>query len=492
MTRAPELLDPDSCEKIARFLHAAILKTQRQRADLLTEAGRAWLQATAAEAQLAKFRALLGPQPTPSAVAPAVENILGKLLLPAFKGSKPHGQILQQVQRLAIPVRILVPSRVPNASRIAPFSPTSPTLPKPSPQSLPSPLPWAGLLLVDAENMNPPEALETFLQTVGQYPIRHRLAFGNWRRLGRRDRDLYRRGYQMVHVPSGKNSADIKMAVDTSLITFQNPSIREIFICSSDTDLLHLGYALLNLGISVHCVSHRHAGWFEVLNLARQTTQQVYLESGEGADLATESAQQVMKVPTLAETGRSLKQLLAQAHRDDPDQPVTMGLLGKLFRDRHHLSASEALQANSGYKSLGQFLKAHTAFVLSPLPNSKQVVVTLKAVANDNTPAPEPTAVPSPPLCEGAPPPLLPITDAQTFEQAIIKLLWSLSSGQPDGQIRLAVLAAYFAHVHQESMSTALKRIGEPKGLPKFLAKCRSLRVQKQGEDWRIALACVS
>ncbi|PZV08190.1 MAG: hypothetical protein DCF32_05465 [Leptolyngbya sp.] len=481
MTRYPELPNPACYEIIARFLQAAILKTQQQRADLLTETARAWLQTASAEAQIARLTALLNQQPD-FPVLKTVERILAKLFIPAFQGSKAHHQIVQRVQQLAIPVRI------------ASLSPISP---KPSEHP---PLPWVGLLLVDAENMNPPEALETFLQTVGRYPIRHRLAFGNWRRLGRRDRDLYRRGYQMVHVPSGKNSADIKMAVDTSLITLQTPSIREVFICSTDTDLLHLGYALLSLGVSVHCVRHRDDGWFEVLNLARQTTQKVYFDCGEGDDPAAESAQQVIKVPTLAETGRSLKQLLTQAHQDDPDQPITIGHLGKLFRDRHRLSASEALQANSGYKTLGQFLKSHTAFVLSPLPNSKQIAVTLKPVTND-TPPPEPAIPITVPPLNGFPgseeaigavviPP--PITDAHSLEQALITLLWRLSSGQTDSQIQLSVLAAYFAHIYQESMSAALKRIGEPKGLPKFLAKCRSLKVQQQGQDWRIALACVS
>ncbi|MBD1917583.1 MULTISPECIES: NYN domain-containing protein [Cyanophyceae] len=479
MTRSPEPPNLEHYEKIARFLHTVLLKTQQQRVDLLTEAGRAWLQATSAEAQIAKLTARLEQQPTQPVLT--VERILVKLFVSAFQGSRPYGQIVQRVQQLAL----AIPKQ----------SPAHPT------QDEPSNLSWVGLLLVDAENMNPPEALEAFLQTVGRYPIRHRLAFGNWRKLGRRDRDLYRRGYQMVHVPSGKNSADIKMAVDTSLITLQNPLIREVFICSTDTDLLHLGYALLNLGVSVHCVGHRHDGWFEVLNLAQQTTQKVYFDSGEGADPTAESTQQVMKVPTLAETARSLKQLLAQAHQDDPDQPVTMGRLGKLFRDRHHLSASEALQANSGYKTLGQFLKSHTAFVLSPLPNSKQIAVTLKASANDNTPPlPESAiliAVPqsveslgSEGAVEAALPP--PITDAHSLEQALITLLWRLSSGQTDSQIQLSVLAAYFAHVYQEPMSAALKRIGEPKGLPKFLGKCRSLKVQQQGQDWRIALACVS
>ena len=154
MTRSPEPPTPEHCEKIARFLHTALLKTQQQRADLLTETGRAWLQTTSTEAQIARLTAMLEHQPALPVLT--VERIFAKLFIPAFQGSKPYDQILQRVQQLAI---------------AAPHHPRMQS-PKHQVQDEPSNLPWVGLLLVDAENMNPPEALETFLQTVGRYPIR--------------------------------------------------------------------------------------------------------------------------------------------------------------------------------------------------------------------------------------------------------------------------------------------------------------------------------
>ena len=146
MTRSLEPPTLEHCEKIARFLHTALLRTQQQRADLLTEAGRAWLQATSAEAQIAKLTALLEQQPTQSVLT--AERILVKLFVSAFQRSKPYGQILQRVQQLVL----AIPKQ----------SPAHPT------QDESSNLSWVGLLLVDAENMNPPEALETFLQSVGR------------------------------------------------------------------------------------------------------------------------------------------------------------------------------------------------------------------------------------------------------------------------------------------------------------------------------------
>jgi len=84
------------------------------------------------------------------------------------------------------------------------------------------------------------------------------------------------------------------------------------------------------------------------------------------------------------------------------------------------------------------------------------------------------------------------ITDARTLEQALVKLLWSLPSKQTGGQVSLSVVGTQFAVVHREPLSKVLKRIGEPKGLPKFLAKCSALRIQKHGKEWRVALVCVS
>jgi hypothetical protein len=475
MARSPELPNLDLCEAVGQLLHTGLMVAQHQHPHILSESGRKWLLATSNEVQIDKITALLAQQADLSAVIKAVEHILDQLFIPAFQGSRPHQTILQRVQMLAassiqsdrhLPKAHAEPTRAlgdtVEASNLAE-----------------SGFAESGLLLVDAENMSLPETLEDALQTIGQYPIRYRLAFGNWRKLGDRDQALYRRGYQMVHVPSGKNSADIKMSLDAFLISLRNPSIREVFICSTDSDLLHLGHALLSLGITPYRVSGRSNN-FAVLNIGTQKRQII-----RGATDST-----TVRVPSLVQMERSLKKLVLAEQQANPGQPITLGRLGTLFRDRNQISVSQALQTYADYRNLKQFLEAHDTFELLPLADGIQIEVRLTTPVDRPTSATHwPEAVADQPLTAATG---QSIDDTKSLEQALIKLLWSLSSQQSGGSIPLSVLSLHFAHTHQESLSQVLKRLGEPKGLPKFLAKCQALRAYKQVTDWQGALACVS
>jgi len=486
MTYAFDLPNSALCEEISQLLHTVLLEIHRRNSKLLTDSCRIWVENASEEEKLAKIKTSLQQQPDIPALLGAIDHILGKFFITDFVDSKAHGQIRQRVQalinhrsgQLSSPGLDNQGSSGIETEQDDRHSATEPE----------------GLLLVDAENMNPPEALENFLQGHGQYPIRHRLAFGNWRKLGNRDQEFYRRGYQMVHVPSGKNSADIKMSLDASLISLWNPSIREVFICSADTDVLHLGHTLRRFGVIPYWVKHNQ-DTFDIINMDQQTTQvfrlpQVVQE--DAGDKAIEHQQQaianseVAQVPTLAQMKSWLKILVRQAQQANPGQPITVGQLGKLFRDRNQIAANQALQANSDYKSLKQFLAAHDEFELLPLANNQQLEVRLKSPVTVESPANQ--GIKSS-VAEHAP---QKITDARTLEQALVKLLWSLSSKQTGGQVSLSVVGSQFAVVHREPLSKVLKRIGEPKGLPKFLAKCNSLRIQKHGKEWRVALVCVS
>ncbi len=494
MTCSLELLNPALYEKIGHLLHATLVSAQKQHSHLLTASCKDWIRATSSQAQAAQIITLLTRQTDRPSLLKAVEHILGKLFIPAFKSFKAYEKLLQRVQEL-----LLAQENQPVTRRLEDADSTKNNrLPREDGSSFSSE--QTGLLLVDAENMNPPEALEDFLQTIGRYPIRYRLAFGNWCKLGRRDQELYQRGYQMVHVPSGKNSADIKMSLDASLISLRNPSIREVFICSTDLDLLHLGHVLLNLGITPYRVS-RHHDCFEIFNLAKQSTQVFHLpQTGkEQGDVAAKPALQVastaknsasaapvamqeVKIPSLDQMKSWLKILILQEQQANPGQPITVSHLGKLFRDRNQISVNQVLKSNSGCKTLKKFLEAHEGFELSLLPDGHHFEVKLKASATD-------PAVSTQNAKQNAP---QRITNAHDLEQALIKILWNLSSEQAGNQIELTVLGTRFAQVYQEPMSKVLKRIGEPKGLPKFLAKCRSIRTQKKGSTWQLALACVS
>jgi hypothetical protein len=263
---------------------------------------------------------------------------------------------------------------------------------------------WSGLLLVDAENMHPPAALEAHLQSLAQYPIRYRLAFGNWRTLGNRDQEFYRRGYQMIHVPSRKNSADIKMSLDASLISLHHPSIREVFICSADSDLLHLGHTLLRQGMMPYQVSHNAQG-FEVFNLATQTKQRFSLPTDTPENPGPSASPPPSPDPTphvpssLTQMKSWLRILILQEQQAHPGQPVTIGRLGTLFHERNHIAPNQVLQTY-GDTTLKQLLEADPSFLLTPI-DATTVQVALHPPPPQRrpfplSPVPRPFLAPSP------------------------------------------------------------------------------------------------
>jgi NYN domain len=82
-----------------------------------------------------------------------------------------------------------------------------------------------------------------------------KIAFANWRAIGKqRDGELNDRGYQMIHVPAGKNSADLKMTALGSSLFVAYPNVKEVFVCSSDSDLAHLCNTLRLHGLTAYAV----------------------------------------------------------------------------------------------------------------------------------------------------------------------------------------------------------------------------------------------
>lgn len=521
MTSMPAAPRLDQCDAIARLVHTTATAVYRQHPQLLSETGLQWLRSGSAEVQLAQLAAPLAHQSHADDLRQTVEGMLAQIFMPTFQTTKAHGQVLQRVQRILAAEPPTVASASlgsmppPDAQPVAPTStdprpepletsaiPESPPprpvaspaqgLPDPPPESVlstaapsapfrvdPS-VPWSGLLLVDAENMHPPAALEAHLQALAQYPIRYRLAFGNWRTLGNRDQEFYRRGYQMIHVPSRKNSADIKMSLDASLISLHHPSIREVFICSADTDLLHLGHTLLRQGMIPYQVSHDPQG-FKVFNLATQTQQRVSLPTetsgkNDPGVAPPSSPDPTPHVPSsLTQMKSWLRILVLQEQQAHPGQPVTIGRLGTLFRERNHIAPNQVLQTYGDVATLKQLLEADPSFVLTPL-DATTVQVAL------HSPTPES------PLAAGPIPFSGPITSAQALEQAVLAVLTGLVT-QPGGTVSLSVLGSTFAQVYHQPMSQVLKHIGEPKKLPTFLAKCSSLRLERKGENWHVGLA---
>jgi hypothetical protein len=112
------------------------------------------------------------------------------------------------------------------------------------------------LLLLDAENLKLDINSELFLASVCKYPLQVKIAFANWRNpsTGKQDIELYNRGYQLIHVPGGKDSADAKMIALGACVLRSYPTVKEILVCSGDGILIHLCNELQNQGLIVYWV----------------------------------------------------------------------------------------------------------------------------------------------------------------------------------------------------------------------------------------------
>lgn len=116
------------------------------------------------------------------------------------------------------------------------------------------------ILLLDAENLKLDLNTETFLARLCKYPLQVKIAFANWRNptIGKQDAELYERGYQLVHVPGSKNSADAKMIALGSSVLRQYQTVKEVFVCSGDGMLNHLCNQLQAQGLTGYWVRRQN------------------------------------------------------------------------------------------------------------------------------------------------------------------------------------------------------------------------------------------
>ena len=111
------------------------------------------------------------------------------------------------------------------------------------------------ILLLDVENLTLDIETEKFLETICLYPVQIKVAFANWRSMGKKDLEYHQRSYQLIHVPPGKDSADLKMSTVGSSIFVHYPTAKEVLVCSSDRGLTHLCNALQTHGLTVYQVT---------------------------------------------------------------------------------------------------------------------------------------------------------------------------------------------------------------------------------------------
>jgi hypothetical protein len=211
------------------------------------------------------------------------------------------------------------------------------------------------ILLLDAENLKLKVNTEQFLAGLCDYPLQVKIAFANWKNpsTGKLDAELYDRGYELIHVPGGANSADGKMIAFGAAILYRYRDVRQVFVCSSDGLLNHLCNQLQNQGLTVFRVRRQNS----VLSVENPLT----------GDTHHYSCEREMKIPSFEELANQVAELLKAEHKSIEERIARFYSVGELFQERRTIvfpsTTSPAALSESAQNEVTPVLEASLATV---------------------------------------------------------------------------------------------------------------------------------
>jgi hypothetical protein len=317
------------------------------------------------------------------------------------------------------------------------------------------------LLLLDTENIELSQEAESWVQDFCQYPIRSKLAFGNWRRLGNRDVDLHQRGYQMVHVPDGKNSADFKMTAVGSSYLLHSPNVKEAVICSSDHDLDNLQHALQCQGLRVHYLYQETSR----LILCSYATQQVE---------AFQLAEPVLLDFPSREVGLDFIKTFLKTFNG----PVALGIIGSEFAREFQVSLGQFGKHYRLGKTAKSLFASHPDFVIHRSGVNKQWEVALKPSNSPQTTIPfmRRFGLETEDL------------SLEGLGQLLRDTLAQVLSDRYCSEISLSVVVSVFRQEHGQSLKQLLKALRFSGNVPDFFQTCDTIITTWNGHQWMLSL----
>ncbi|NJL21862.1 MAG: NYN domain-containing protein [Leptolyngbyaceae cyanobacterium SM1_3_5] len=216
------------------------------------------------------------------------------------------------------------------------------------------------ILLLDVENIHLTEHEETVLSTFSTYPIKVRIAVANWRSIGKHDVHFHDRGYQMIHVPSGKNAADIQMTAIGSSLFLQYPHAKEVFVCSNDEHLRMLCNLLQTQGWKVHGVRR----WGAQFTLTDWTNGRIQIFQLEKSRFNPHD-----------ELEQKLAKLLLALTAKNPGGSVSVGSLASQFKKHYGCGVTEVMRSWSLGSQFPKFLRSCPMFRLINVDSDWHVAI---------------------------------------------------------------------------------------------------------------------
>lgn len=326
------------------------------------------------------------------------------------------------------------------------------------------------VLLLDAENLQINPEAEKFLTTVCTCPIQIKIAFANWCSMGKLDIDLHGRGYDLIHVPAGKDNADGKMITFGSSIHERYPKAREVLVCSSDKVMINLCNHLQQHGLTVYQVS-------------KQDEDITVLNSYTGK-LVKQVANLVPEIPTIAQFIEQIKELIKAEQKRTQNIWIKLNTISKNYKSKYKLTIGQvAAKHFPGKKAKEIFINNPTEFVLHQIDQAAAVYITLFEI-NSN-----PVNSKNDPVSSDIKSPLLSnIATKLDLEQALKKIINELTIHSPGSYVNIGTLGSQFKQHYGKPITEQIKSLQLSGNFLKFFQSCNSFQLRETAKGWEIAI----
>ncbi|GAX41866.1 hypothetical protein NIES4075_28630 [Tolypothrix sp. NIES-4075] len=315
------------------------------------------------------------------------------------------------------------------------------------------------VLLLDAENLQINAETEQFLTTVCTYPIQVKIAFANWRSMGKLDVEFHQRGYDLIHVPAGKDHADGKMIAFGSSIHEHYPKAKEVLVCSSDTVMTNLCNHLQQNGLTVYQVSKQGNN--------------ITVSNSKKGNKHTHS---LFKPPSIEELNAQIKNIIISEEKRTSNQWFQLSQIAQIYYKKYNFNISEVVSYSLPGKTTKDIFLDKSEFVFHQLPEDKELYVALfkipqlnKAVSNDSVDKKQ-------------------INTKTDLEQSLVAIINALADKHPTGYIPIETLSANFNKQYGQGITDIFKKLELSVKYTTFLKSCDSFELQKKDDRWHVAL----
>ncbi|MCP2729943.1 IS1/IS1595 family N-terminal zinc-binding domain-containing protein [Limnofasciculus baicalensis] len=304
------------------------------------------------------------------------------------------------------------------------------------------------ILLLDVENLKLDLNAEKFLTDISHYPLQVKIAFANWRNpsLSKQDAELYDRGYQLIHVPEGKNSADAQMIAMGVSIPHHYPEAKAVFVCSSDWLLTHLCNELQCQGLIVYRV--------------RRQNKLLSVENRQTGEVTHYSLEMEMAIPSLEELVKQVEAMLQGEMTSISDRISQLSTLTNLFQQRRHITLNSKIvndpEDNRKTQDINQVI-----------PEKKEP----ESIATNKDNNSKPTGIAT--VAD-----LASINSKEKLEQVFLEILETMKNRNPKLVIDTGKLGAEFHGIYGIAPSALIKKLGLGSKLSTFLKSCKSLKLK--------------